>query len=66
MYGFEKACYVDLEGLSKGLVVLWKEKVWVKVIGKCKNLVDMEVIDERQVWHYIIFWVYGPKDFNER
>ena len=57
---------MDLEGLTRGLVVWWKEQVEVKVIRKCKILVDMKVVNAGQGRHYRIFWVYGPVYFDER
>ena len=42
---FEDACYVDPERLSGGLAVWWKEQGVVKVLGKNKNLIYMQVED---------------------
>ena len=63
---FEKACYVEPEGLSEGLALQWKEQVGVQVIGKCKNLIDMEVLDVGTGQHFRIFWIYGHTDYGER
>ena len=64
--GFEDACYVDPKGLSGGLAVWWKEQGVVKVLGKNKNLIDMQVEDMGYGIQYRVFWVYGPTDYEER
>ena len=64
--GNEYACYVESEGLSGGLVVWWKEQEKVKILGKGKILIDMEVEDMNYGEKYMLFWVYGPMDYEER
>ena len=63
---YGKACYVEPEGLSGGLALWWNEQEEVRVIGKCKNLIDMEVRDEGQKIQLKVFWIYGPTDYDER
>ena len=63
---FDMACYVDSEGLSGGLALWWKEQDGVRIIGKCKNLIDMEVNEESVDQQFRVFWVYGLTDFDER
>ena len=41
--GFEKGCYVEPKGLNGGLAVWWKGQEMVKILGTCKNLIDMEI-----------------------
>ena len=40
---FDKACYVEPEGLIGGLAVWWKEQSSVTILGKCKNQIDMSI-----------------------
>ena len=58
---FDMACYVDSEGLSGGLALWWKEQDGVRIIGKCKNLIDMEVNEESVDQQFRVFWV-GMED----
>ena len=64
--GFEKGVYVEPEGLSGGLAVWWKGQDEVKILGTCKNLIDMEIEEEGSGKQCRAFWVYGPTDFEER
>lgn len=52
---YEGACYMDPKGLSSGLAVWWKEQDKVRIIGKCKNLIDMDIIDSAKGLMYRIF-----------
>ena len=63
---FEKAVYVEPKGLS-GKLTLWRKEIKdVKVKGKCKNLINIEVRDTGMKIQMKIFWIYGPTDYEER
>ena len=46
---YEKSCYVELEGLGGGLVVWWKGQEGVRIVEKCKNVIDMEVNEKGNI-----------------
>ena len=62
----EKSYYVELEGLNGGLVVWWKEQKRVRIVGKCKNVIDMEGNEEGSIEILKVFWVYGLTNYGER
>ncbi|OMO59554.1 reverse transcriptase [Corchorus capsularis] len=62
----EGSCYVDPVGIGGGLALWWDQYWVVTVIGKCKNLIDVEVAGGDLERSIRIFWIYGPPTFEER
>ena len=52
--------------LKWGFSTIVERARWSKIIGKCKNLIDMEVNEEGVDQQFRVFWVYGLTDFDEK
>ncbi|OMO87766.1 reverse transcriptase [Corchorus capsularis] len=63
---FRFCFYVEPEGLSGGLALLWHDDVSVHIIRSCKNLIDSTETDLKSGVVCRIFWVYGPPEADDR
>ena len=57
---------VNVEGMSGGLVIMWKDEINLKILNFSRNHIDMRVDMEEEIQSWRLTRIYGEPEVNRR